>query len=464
MLCAQEHCGDSIPIFPSSSSADEILPTLIYTLITSPPETLNVISNLHFMQRFRASGKVDGEAAYCLVNLEAAISFLETVDLASLRADEMPEGPQKSSSQPSSRPETPTVDRLTPPMQPSVARSSTSGVSPVSAVSSDLDAGPSSAAKSLPLPATSTTALRPGQLSQQQRRLSSLIQAQAERIEAGRENILNSADQAFDTINATLENSFKFLFGRLKEQQSQVEGTESPIVVPKTLADVKDLIRPPPLDEDDVNSVSGRSSIMEPTDPSESPDNSDPLGAGKNDRLLDLVGGRRNTLRDRSVDSTKSGGSSKRVVFAEKSAPASERDKPAAGGGGVAAGGVVGDLMNSINPLKGFGVPSFGRFGRSASTTTTPAAITPQAEKSKQLGHIPEIMNPKTRKGSEGKAQDSDVDLNAREALAGLRKTKPPVKRFLEVKDAKELRIGEVEELLRDYKRLAECLREAISS
>ena len=85
----------------SSSSADEILPTLIYTLITSPPEGMNVISNLHFAQRFRNSNKVDGEAAYCLTNLEAAISFLETVDLASLRSDEALEGPPKSRSRPS---------------------------------------------------------------------------------------------------------------------------------------------------------------------------------------------------------------------------------------------------------------------------------------------------------------------------------------------------------------------------
>ena len=72
----------------SSSSADEILPALIYTLITTPPEGINVISNLNFVQRFRAASKVDGFQAYCLINLEAAITFLETVDLASLRSDE----------------------------------------------------------------------------------------------------------------------------------------------------------------------------------------------------------------------------------------------------------------------------------------------------------------------------------------------------------------------------------------
>lgn len=95
-------------LFPSSSSADEILPTLIYTLITSADMELNVVSNLNFIQRFRASNKVDGESAYCLVNLEAAISFLETVDLSSLRADELPEGPPKTNS----RPSTPNKDKL----------------------------------------------------------------------------------------------------------------------------------------------------------------------------------------------------------------------------------------------------------------------------------------------------------------------------------------------------------------
>ncbi|KAI7640523.1 hypothetical protein KC322_g20564 [Hortaea werneckii] len=48
-------------MFPSSSSADEILPTLIYTLITSPPEGINIVSNLNFIQRFPFTGE-DTEA------------------------------------------------------------------------------------------------------------------------------------------------------------------------------------------------------------------------------------------------------------------------------------------------------------------------------------------------------------------------------------------------------------------
>ena len=97
-------------IHPSSNSADEILPTLIYALITSPIEGINVISNLYYIQRFRTATKIDGEAAYCMTNLEAAISFLENVDLASLRADEVPEGPPKASS----RPSTPSVEKQDP--------------------------------------------------------------------------------------------------------------------------------------------------------------------------------------------------------------------------------------------------------------------------------------------------------------------------------------------------------------
>ncbi|XHG02418.1 hypothetical protein AWENTII_005770 [Aspergillus wentii] len=85
-------------LLPSTSSADEILPTLIYSLITCPPEGINIISNLLFIQRFRSSSKMDGETAYCLTNLEAAICFLENVDLSSLRGEESQDGQTKSAS------------------------------------------------------------------------------------------------------------------------------------------------------------------------------------------------------------------------------------------------------------------------------------------------------------------------------------------------------------------------------
>ena len=201
-------------MFPSSSSADEILPTLIYTLITSSPEDMNVVSNLNFIQRFRASSKVDGEAAYCLVNLEAAISFLETVDLSSLRADELPEGPAKSSSNP------PTPDNehvAAMPNKPTPAKAIRPTVAPVTVESTEKSTSPVESTKALPSPRTPLTSTA---TIQQQRRISALVEAQARNIEAGRDNFLNAADKIYESINGTLENSFQFVFGRFREHTS----------------------------------------------------------------------------------------------------------------------------------------------------------------------------------------------------------------------------------------------------
>lgn len=67
---------------PSTSSADLILPILIYCIIKSNPPKL--ASNLLYIQRFRAESLIQGEASYCLVNVQAAVAFLENVEPSSL--------------------------------------------------------------------------------------------------------------------------------------------------------------------------------------------------------------------------------------------------------------------------------------------------------------------------------------------------------------------------------------------
>jgi len=419
-------------LFPASSSADEILPTLIYTLIISPPDGISVISNTNFIQRFRATNKVDGEAAYCLVNLEAAISFLETVDLSSLRADEPPSGPDKTSS----RPLTPQLDAAVTPMKLAVSPASKPGVSPVSVMSTDIATGPAS--KPLPSPG------RP------QRRISNLIQAQTNKIEAASDSfrgaVLEGADQAFDTINSTLENSFKFLFGRLREQQ--VSGHND--VLPKTLEDARRLVSTPPLGEDDAASISATSSIAEPEENPEEPSNK------TDNKVLELVGGRRQ-IRERSADSNKSGGSGKHVAFAENKA------LPSTSGAGratttstppVPAGNAAVESMrnlgNTLNPLNSFA--RMGIFGRAASSTPPPS--TPTTEKNKQLGAAP----------TEPATAETSKEPRAVASLEQLRKTPPPIRRFVELKSASDMRIGEVEDLLKDYQRLANALKQAIAS
>lgn len=66
----------------ATSSADLILPLLIFSMVKSNPSQM--ISNLLFIQRFRAEGLMSGEASYALVNTTAAVEFLSSVDLSEL--------------------------------------------------------------------------------------------------------------------------------------------------------------------------------------------------------------------------------------------------------------------------------------------------------------------------------------------------------------------------------------------
>lgn len=222
--------------------------------------------------------------------------------------------------------------------------------------------------------------------------------------------------------------------------------------MPKTLEDARKLISSPLIGEEEDLNLSGRSSIAEHADENAS---DDPLSKPES-KLLDLVGGRR-TIRERSADSTHSGGSGKRVAFAGTTPHPADRTSSASPA--VGPGDAVGNLMNSFNPLSRFSVPGFSRFGRSASGATPPvlAPPTPTMEKTRQLG---DMLPPSSAVNG---ARD-EADLNAAETLAQLRKTKPPLRRFVDLRDAREMKIGEVEELLRDYKRLAEVMREAINA
>jgi hypothetical protein len=431
-------------IFPASSSADEILPTLIFTLITMPPSSLNVIGDLKFIQRFRGSSRMDGETAYCLVNLEAAISFLETVDLSSLRAEEGA-GMEKSNS----RPSTPRSE-----------------VTPMALGLSDHP----------DLGQTSSTA-RPGTINQPpspstkaQRRLSNLIQAQTNRIEAAsdavRDSILDSADQALGRINNTLDNSFKFFFGKIKDQNpdSPVHSPE----LPKTLEDARKLVSSPRLSSEDNASVSVTSSVVD-ENPSEDKDRRSDLGA----KMTDLFAGRRQ-IRDRSVDSTQSGGSSsgKRVAF--QSSPnegkpplATIKTEPVPTSNPSAVDSLR-NIGNNLNPLNRFAsihvLPRFGRAVSGGNGTPTIATPVPATKEPlvKQLATPPAPTRLELG-GSSDLAQVDDKGIKAIAALETLRKTTPPVKRFLEAKDAQDLKLREVDELLREYQRLAAAMRGAIN-
>ncbi|KAL9621310.1 MAG: hypothetical protein Q9160_004201 [Pyrenula sp. 1 TL-2023] len=408
-------------IHPSSSSADEILPTLIYTLISSPPEGINVISNLLFIQRFRNQAKIDGEAAYCMTNLEAAIGFLEDVDLASLRADETPEGPSKSPARPVT-PQSAKPDPYPTPKSASgkdiVEDASTEALVPTVRPTLGVDVRTSSDSSPLPSPS-------------HHRRLSNMLQP----IGAANEAVRSTADQGFKNISNTLDSSFKFMFGKLREQSE--DGATADSVMPKTLDEARRLVSQSLTPDDPISETS---SVTEMT--------TDPASKSE-DKLLGLIGGRRAPLaRDRSVDSAQSVGSGKRVGFATGSSsnlvptPTSNSSNPPPN-----ALDSMKNFGNSINPLNhlanfGGGLRAFGGSKPTPSPSLAPAPIPVHVAEKPGPHNAVEVINPAT-------LDKIKVD--------------PPLQRFVEMKSAGDMRVDEISELLKDYQRIAVVLKELAS-
>lgn len=345
LKAAHKSIVDTLSHFHPSSSADEIMPMLIYTLITMPPEKLNVISDLNFIQRFRWEEKLEGEAAYCLTNLEAAITFLQTVDLASLRADEAISGPVKSES----RPEAVRSETFPP--------AYTAGLSAEALNPTAMEAETTQSTKHL----SSSASLR---AAVQHRRLSDLIQTPALALGNASDSLFNTADQSFKTIGTSLGDSYKFLLGKLRD--SSASGRE--LVVPRTLDEARKLIGTPPLEDD--ASADGSSSAPKTEDTERTP-------VGKDDRILSLVGGMK-ASRDRSVDSTQSARSAsslKRIAEENKDRSANTATPPLPTSSNPALVESMRSLGNSLNPMNRFSGMSMMRgFGRTATLPTPPAA------------------------------------------------------------------------------------------
>jgi hypothetical protein len=336
LKAAHKSIVDTLSHFHPSSSADEIMPMLIYTLITMPPENLNVISDSNFIQRFRWEEKLEGETAYCLTNLEAAITFLQTVDLASLRAEE--------ASMPKSG--TPKTETFPPAF--------TAGLSAVTSGPADTTPENALGTRSVPTNASLRAAV-------QRRRLSDLIQTPAQAIGTASDSFFNTADQGIKTIGNSLNESYRFLLGKLRD--SSADGRE--VIVPRTLDDARKLVGTPP-PEDDILEGSVLAQSMEAFD--------QPL-ASRDDKVFSLVVGKRG-VRDHSTDSIRSArstSSSKKVVFAEdgkdKASPLSQT--PPTGNSNPALVESMRNLGSSLNPISRLSSMGMMRgFGRTAAAPT----------------------------------------------------------------------------------------------
>ncbi|KAL5047275.1 hypothetical protein BDW71DRAFT_180628 [Aspergillus fruticulosus] len=387
-------------LLPSSSSADEILPALIYTLVTCPPEGINVISNLLFIQRFRTNSKVDGETAYCLTNLEAAVSFLENVDLSELRAEEGEGGVKAPGSDSASL-----AESIRPPQPASLEPTS-----PISSLTASAEP-PNPIKSELPEPLS-------GVAPAQQGRLNTFLQPPAKVLGAANDAVRNTADQGLKNISATLDSSFNFLFGRLKELQSNQlpgkDGAAGP-VLPKTLAEARRLVTSP---------ASGGSALDKVETPKEPPATEPSrlrrIGSKAEDTFSGLVSGQRSP-RDRSTDSVRTHRSSRALIATNVS-----KDE-----------------------------------GRAPSTNSALATPTLESVRSfgstiNPLNHIPGMIRGFSRGAPESPAVSSLP--NRTKAPASDSRIDPPIQRFLDIQNANELTIGDVSVLLEDYKRISTAL------
>ncbi|KAK3332479.1 hypothetical protein B0T19DRAFT_415776 [Cercophora scortea] len=433
LKAAHKSIIDTLSHFHPSSSADELMPMLIYTLITLPPENLNVISDLNFIHRFRWEPKLFGEAAYCLTNLEATISFLETVDLSTLRADEAPTGPAKGSTSSTS---TPKAETFPPAYSPGLSSPSATTTLAVAAK------------HNAPIPSglRAAVALR-------NRRLSDLVNTPAQAFNAASDAVFSTADQGLKTISTSLGDSYKFLLGKLRDEHPEalITGKTGEVM---SLEDARKLIGTPP-PHDDEGSVSGASSVHSPED---DPYFHRPLmrrsGTPRaEDKVLSIIGGTRKPSRDHSADSARSAGKTEGEVK-EKNAAAAAAATPSATSSSSSSNPALIDSMrnlgNSLNPMNR--LTSFRGFGRSGSTTPSPGAVSKDAVTSGA--------------GSRGLPADGGDLATAFPELAPvlppkeIPKIDPPIKRFMEIQSPADLRLGEVLELLRDYRRLAGALKD----
>ncbi|KAF3081485.1 hypothetical protein TWF569_001814 [Orbilia oligospora] len=389
-------------VVPStSSSADHILPILIYSLIISPP-SVHIVSNLLYIQRFRYHRSIDGEAAYCLTNLEAAVSFLETVDMGTLAADE-----SRVTASVELEPDRISSTSLLPYAEHTGNRP-LAVIAPAITDTSPANAPPRSEAraqKEAPVVPSMTGATR---------RMTYLTPV--EFATSAATSAVNTADQSLKTIGNSLENSYRFLFGKLSDKRTDL---------PKTLEDVRKLVGTPVQD-------------LEP--PRDADIYRHPYSEG-----LKTVGSHSGDGLVTSVRQVETSDTSNNTREATVKVPQDHEI-------------ITGTPLSIIEPSASQG-----------------AAYTPVAESVRNLGsHLGRFAGninvirsfsrgqmPKTPPpGSSGTGFDSINSSSGAPQDKTVTKIDPPIARFLDTEVA-DLRISDVDLLLQDYRRLAAALKSA---
>ncbi|KAL1843773.1 hypothetical protein VTJ49DRAFT_7483 [Mycothermus thermophilus] len=507
LKAAHKSIIDTLSHFHPSSSADELMPMLIYTLITLPPESLSVISDVNFIQRFRWEQKLNGEASYCLTTLEAAIAFLETVDLSTLRADETPTGPAKP---PGGSPSLKS-DTFPPAFSPTASSPSMSNPNPFETASTTLTPAHRPHRQTSPGPPPAASAGFRAAVNAQlrgPRRLSDLVRntpTPSQALNAASDAVFTTADQGLKTIGTSLGDSYNFLLGKLRERapgallskDSGASGSGSAgddtvaAIVPKTLADARKLVSTPPLlpqgqQDDEAVSLSGATPTPTPGDQQQKQQQQQQAPQHPPERpspLLSFISGTA-SKRDRSADSARSAASS----VSRRATTAADERRPAEAATSSPVAAIspplidsVRSLGNSFNPMARLsaGIGGLRAFGRGSPVPTATAATAATTTTATTTTTTTTTTTAATGAGEGTAASATDVaaaavDPPAKEVdlatafpdLAPILppreypKIRPPNPRFMEAQSAADLTVGDVFELLRDYKRMAKALED----
>ncbi|KAK9237921.1 hypothetical protein V1525DRAFT_342731 [Lipomyces kononenkoae] len=404
------------------SGADFVLPTLIFSVIQADPP--HIASNLEFIQRFRTAKTINGETAYCLTNFEAVVAFLETVDLATLKVD--PGEIQALAARPLS---SPTVSN---PLAAS-PRSSINFVSS-SPTTKSSDGEPSEQVAVLPsplLPAgdgrrpanppTRSSSLPAAGMGISQPFNNNMSMAQQKMDSSSKRvsfypsdiaaSAVNTADSGIKSLGSTFESSYKFLFGgrggngnaSVAQKPVQMKGTANPAALEKRTQEV-------------LQSSSALISAYTDGSKRESGIASPPPYPGT---------GSERTVPSSDLPSTGFSSTSRpRSLYVDDS------------NGSQASG------SGFPNPIK--------RVGSNESTKTT------RTSTGDEDGGRRSIFSNMRNFGRGALSKEVAIDP---EILKSLPKIAPPLQKFDHIDNAAQLRLGDVDELMKDYKRLVEYLK-----
>ncbi|KAK9365828.1 hypothetical protein V1509DRAFT_631928 [Lipomyces kononenkoae] len=407
------------------SGADFVLPTLIFSVIQADPP--HIASNLAFIQRFRTAKTINGETAYCLTNFEAVVAFLETVDLATLKVD--PGEIQALAARPLSSPTT---------------SSNPLGASPTSSINSSTttkssDGGPSAHATVPPSPAlpagegrrpanppTRSSSL-PVQAnmgtSQPLNNNMSMVQqkmdSSSKRVSFYASDIaasaVNTADSGIKSLGSTFENSYKFLFGgrgsnggtTVVPKPVQMKGTANAAALEKRTQEVL---------QSSSALISSYADGSKRETGVASPPQYPGTGSERTVPSSDLPSAGLNS------NSRPHGASSLNVDDSKSSQP---------------SGSVLPNVIK--------------RVGSNESTK-----ITRTSSGDEDGGKRSSIFSNMRNFGRGALSKEVTIDP---EILKCLPKIAPPSQKFDQIDNAAQLRLGDIDELLKDYKRLVDYLK-----